>query len=133
MAPSISLTCCFFPSSLLFYLVDWARGLNTFLYACIYAIRKNLPPTSPFCRCGGPADREADTLDTFVDSSWYYLRYLDPTNDKELCSPEAARKHMPVDIYVGGVEQGKEHIGFSEGRLGVLLLTIRDFHELDNN
>ena len=58
----------------------------------------------PHCR--GPATREADTLDTFVDSSWYFLRYLNPHNDRQLIDPNIGNSSMPVDIYVGGIEHG---------------------------
>ncbi|MBI2590937.1 MAG: leucine--tRNA ligase [Candidatus Blackburnbacteria bacterium] len=52
--------------------------------------------------CGGPARREVDTMDGYVDSSWYFIRFADPKNDKEFASQEAIRKWLPVDIYVGG-------------------------------
>lgn len=60
--------------------------------------------------CGGKAERETDTLDTFVDSSWYYTRYIDPKNDKELASEETKKTWLPIDFYSGGSEHTTRHL-----------------------
>ena len=61
-------------------------------------------------KCGGSARRESDTLDTFVCSSWYYLRFADPNNFKEFASKESIKRWMPVDMYVGGAEHTVLHL-----------------------
>ena len=64
-------------------------------------------------RCGGPARRETDTMPQWAGSSWYFLRYCDPHNDKELASKEALEYWMPVDWYNGGMEHTTLHLLYS--------------------
>ena len=63
--------------------------------------------------CGGPAVRETDTMPQWAGSSWYFLRYCDPHNDKALASPEALRYWLPVDWYNGGMEHTTLHLLYS--------------------
>ncbi|RYO79506.1 hypothetical protein DL762_008137 [Monosporascus cannonballus] len=61
-------------------------------------------------KCCGAAKRDTDTMDTFMDSSWYYMRFPDPRNPDLPISEDAAKRHLPVDIYIGGVEHAILHL-----------------------
>jgi leucyl-tRNA synthetase len=64
-------------------------------------------------KCDGKAHRDSDTMDTFVDSSWYYFRFADPHNHKEFASKHEVQKWLPVDTYVGGAEHAVLHLLYS--------------------
>lgn len=79
--------------------------------------------------CGGPAQRDPDTLDTFVCSSWYYLRYVDNKNGNEMFNKDMVNRMLPVDKYVGGPEHAVMHLLYAR----FITKALRDMGYLDFN
>lgn len=82
---------------------DWSGGGNPLTRVSSF-VEVNCP------ECGKAARRETDTMDTFIDSSWYYSRYCDPDNTEQIVDPEKNNYWIPVDQYIGGIEHATGHL-----------------------
>ena len=77
----------------------------------LFKVKEWVKTTCP--KCGGPAKRETDTMPNWAGSDWYFLRYIDPKNNKVLANKEKLKKWLPVDIYIGGDEHNTLHLLYS--------------------
>lgn len=77
--------------------------------------------------CNGKAQRETKTLDTFVDSAWYFMRFADPHNDKSMASKDLLRRWLPVDYYVGGADHTTGHLLYSR----FIIKALHDLGQVD--
>ncbi|KAI9292205.1 leucyl-tRNA synthetase [Neoconidiobolus thromboides FSU 785] len=90
-------------------------------------IKLNEKKTLPCPKCNKESELDSDTMDTFVDSSWYYLRFLDNNNEEMLCDVEKIKKYMPVDLYIGGIEHAILHLLYSR----FIFKFLTDYYKLN--